>query len=507
MLQAVLCCMYVALFIFIINKSAFFRLPGISVRATILLFLLKIITATFLWNYFLTLYPITDASAFFNDSKILYDLFFDNPSQFIQVFFRGGDKSVVLQPILAKMQIWNNTGGAFLINDSRTLIRLNTLFRFFSFGQFYVHAVFMCMLSFTGLICLYKLFYPYLRKLSFLLICACFLFPSVLFWSSTVLKEGIIFLGLGLLLYHCECGLKKKYTFKNVIGLLIGTGILLLIKVYVLLALCPALIANVWIANSSHKRILFKYATVFCAYVLLILIIPFAFPALDFAKVIQKKQTDFINVAKGGMVLYSDSTYIYLNYDQREGRLEPFTEQTYKLKQGFQYASFRFGKTDTVMIDGASDSSIFRVLYTLTPANSSFEINKIEPSFNGIFKNIPAALFNTFVLPPLFKLHKPFSSLLLLQNLFLLLFVVVVLCFFRKKQFPLALVLFCFSFVLILFCLIGLTTPVLGALVRYRIPGIPFLIIGVALMTDEQKWRQLVTKLPKLNNIQKSGYQ
>jgi hypothetical protein len=495
MLQVVLCCLYVALFIFIINKNAFFRLPGISTRTTILLFLLKIITGIFLWNYFLTAYPITDSSAFFNDSKILYDLFFDNPSRFFQVFFGGGDDSAVLQPILAKMQIWNNTGGTFLINDSRTLIRLNALFRFFSFGQFHVHTVFMCMFSFTGLVYLYKLFYPYLQNLSFLLLCACFLFPSVLFWSSTVLKEGVIFLGLGLLLYHCECGLKKKYTYKNVIGLLIGTGILLLVKIYVLLALCPALFANVWIANSSHKRILFKYATAFCSYFLLILIVPVVFPALDFVKVIQKKQTDFINVAKGGMVLYSDSTYIYLNYQEHENRLEPFTEQTYKLKEGVQYASFRFGKTDTVMIDGANDSSIFRVLYALTPAHSSFEINKLQPSFNDILKNVPTALFNTFVLPPLFKLHKPFSSLLLLQNLLLLLFVVGVLCFFRKKQFPLALVLFCFSFVLILFCLIGLTTPVLGALVRYRIPGIPFLIIGITLMTDEQKWKQLVNKL------------
>jgi hypothetical protein len=493
MLQVLLCCIYSVLFIFVINKLAFFRLPGISSRNIILLFLLKIITGTFLWNYFLTVYPVSDAAAYFNDSKILYDLFFDQPAQFFRVFFCGAEPAP-LQPVLAKMQIWNNTGGVFLINDSRTLIRLNTLFRFFSFGQFYVHSIFMCMLSFTGLSYIYKLFFPYLKNLAFVLICACFLFPSLLFWSSAVLKEGVIFLGLGLLLYHCECGLKRKYTFKNVIGFVVGTGMLLLVKIYVLVALCPALLINVSIANSSHNKVMFKYATGFCIYLLILFTIPVLFPSLDLVRIIKKKQTDFIHVAKGGLVLYSDSCYIFLDYDQRESRLEPFTDHSYKLKKGFQYASFKEGKTDTVFINGASDNREFKVLYMLIPANSAFEIDKIEPSFIGILKNAPTAFFNTLILPSLFTLHKPFSGLLLLQNMLLLLFIFCVLCFFRRKNFPLAMVLFCLSFVVILFCLIGLTTPVLGALVRYRLPGIPFLIIGIALMADEKKIHQFFAK-------------
>jgi uncharacterized membrane protein HdeD (DUF308 family) len=99
------------------------------------------------------------------------------------------------------------------------------------------------------------------------------------------------------------------------------------------------------------------------------------------------------------------------------------------------------------------------------------------------------------VLPSLFTLHKSFSRLLLIQNLLLLLYIFVILVFFRKKQFPLALVLFCLGFVILLFCLIGLTTPVLGALVRYRIPGIPFLIIAITLMADEKKMMQFLKRL------------
>ncbi len=487
MLQVVLCCIYTLLFIFIISKGTFFQLPGISSHNTILLFLLKIITGTILWNFFLSAYPVSDSIGYFDDSKVLHDLFFDQPAQFFKLFVGVDDGSAASAAIQAKMQVWNTTNGSFLINDSRTLIRINTLFRFFSFGQFYVHAVFMCFLSFTGLVYLYKLFQGYLQASPFLLIIACFLFPSVVFWSSTVLKEGILFLGLGLLLYHSECGLKKKYSYKNIIGLLIGTGILMFVKIYVLIALCPALLTNIWIARSSHKQVLLKYIVSFGIYFSFLLALHFVFPKLDVVKIIKKKQTDFINVAKGGMVVYNNSCYIYLNYDQREIYLEPFTAQTYKLKKGLQYASFKPGKPDTVMIDGASDNREFHVLYSLSPARSAFEINELKPSAAGILKNIPVSFVNTLVLPGLFTLHRPFTGIVLIENITLLSFLLIMICFFRKKQFPLALVLFCLGFVVILFCLIGLTTPVLGALVRYRIPGIPFLIIAVALMTDEKR--------------------
>ncbi len=38
----------------------------------------------------------------------------------------------------------------------------------------------------------------------------------------------------------------------------------------------------------------------------------------------------------------------------------------------------------------------------------------------------------------------------------------------------------CLSFITILFVLIGLTTPVLGALVRYKVPALPF--VGIVIL-------------------------
>lgn len=503
MVQLIICCLYIVLFVFMIYKGAFFKLPGLSVNSVILLFILKIIAATVLWKLFIFYYPVSDAIVFFNDSKALYDSCWDDPTQFLQVFF-GCDGAQATTLLQSKMQVWNSSTDTFLIDNSRMLIRINVLFRFFSFGYFYVHAILFCFFSFIGLVYLYKLFFPYLRSLYFILMIALFLIPSVLFWSSTVLKEGLVFLGLGLLLYHCQCGLRKKYTLKNIIGSLAGMGIILLIKMYVLFALLPALMANIWIACSTHKRITFKYIFTYCFCFVLLLAARFVSPGLDVATIVKNKQSNFINSAKGGILLQHDSTFVYVDYNHQSD-LESIGNQVYKLKKGVRFIAFKHGISDTVYIDGSADTSNFTMLYAIAPSTSTFVIAKLQPSMIDILRKIPVAFCTTLVLPSLFSVDKVFSALILIQNIVLLLFLLCVLLFFIKRKFPLAITFFCFSFVILLFSLIGLTTPVLGALVRYRAPGIPFLIIAFSLLVDERKMVNFINYL-KVNLIKKDSY-
>ena len=46
---------------------------------------------------------------------------------------------------------------------------------------------------------------------------------------------------------------------------------------------------------------------------------------------------------------------------------------------------------------------------------------------------------------------------------------------------------FALAFSLFLLTIIGLTTPILGAIVRYKIPALPFLILVALLFLDVQK--------------------
>lgn len=484
MTQLLLCGLYTALFVFIIYKFQFFRLPGITRINTLLLFSLKIVCATVLWNVFLKFYPETDSSMFLSESEILYKAFFEHTSAFFKLFFGFGDDPET-QAIRSQLIVWNKTAGSFLIVDARTMIRLYVVLRFFSFGYFYAQAIIMCFLSFVGLSYFYKTFYSHFQSSPIILIIACFLFPSVVFWTSTALKEGVLFLGIGLMLYHCQCGLRKNYSLKNRIGFVLGATLLMFIKFYVFLAMLPALLANFWIANSNHTKVILKYSFSYTFFVVVLLNARFISPSLDIATVLKTKQTDFINVAKGGMVIYHDTCLVYLDYDVCEERLQLVAPNTYKLKKGYKYASFKYGKTDTVWID-ASDTNKFTGSFRMVPARSRFPIQKIKPDMLDIFKHVPMAFVTAFMMPPLFAMNKTFSDFILVENLLLILCLLLAF-FFRKKQIPLAVALFCVSFIIILFALIGLTTPVLGALVRYRIPGIPFLILLIGLLVDETR--------------------
>ena len=55
----------------------------------------------------------------------------------------------------------------------------------------------------------------------------------------------------------------------------------------------------------------------------------------------------------------------------------------------------------------------------------------------------------------------------------------------NKKQWDF--IIFCVSFSIILFTVIGLTTPITGAIVRYKIPAIPFLFIAVFMFMNSKK--------------------
>jgi hypothetical protein len=46
---------------------------------------------------------------------------------------------------------------------------------------------------------------------------------------------------------------------------------------------------------------------------------------------------------------------------------------------------------------------------------------------------------------------------------------------------------FVLCFTLLLFAILGLTTPVTGAMVRYKIPALPFLCTGILMLLNQQK--------------------
>lgn len=151
----------------------------------------------------------------------------------------------------------------------------------------------------------------------------------------------------------------------------------------------------------------------------------------------------------------------------------------------FWFSAYLFG-LDLPNIVANKQNDFIRYANSLPNVGSIIHLPALEPSFTSIAKNTPNALFNSFFRPTIFESKNTFMLMSALENTFIAVLFVLCIVFYKKNK-NREFLWFNISFVLILFSLIGLTSPVLGALVRYKAPALPFLGIAFLYLIDTKK--------------------
>ncbi len=483
-MQVILPLIYSVFFILLIYKMKFFAVPDLSRKTVASLFVLKIIAGIALFFLYTYYYSDGDFKLFFEDGDKLFYLLTHDLDHFKEILFKGDAR--------LELKTWDACFENTLYNDSRTMVMLNLLFRFFSFGNFYVHTVFMCFLSLIGLTAIFKTFRIYFNDSHNLLFLCVFLLPSVLFWSSGVLKEGLLFFGMGVLLYTTKCGLETKYSFSKVLLIMLSISVLLFVKFYILIALTPGLFANYWIANSSNRAVLVKYISSYFIFLFLILLISILKPNLDPVKIIVNKQEKSEAVAKGGVFLLSNTHFIRIEFDQKKEILIPVDTNTFQIKLNSSYDEWKITNLkDTIHISNSIDTSLFKIMYEVMPPKSSIASLKLKPTIFSLLKNSPKAFINTLTTPVDFSGKDRLKFLASLENIFYLICFLLLIVFFRRPVENKEILYFCLSFCALIFILAGLTTPIVGALVRYRTPALPFMMIFIFMLVDKNKIKKI----------------
>ena len=415
----------------------FFALEGISKRSLSIIFLLKIICGTALWaiyTFYYTNRATADIYKYFDASKIMFDALKTNPTHFLKMLSGIGNNTPEFLPYYDKMNYWSRQIESSIYNDSHTIIRFNTLLRFFSLGYYHVHTVFICFLSLTGLTAIYKTFYPVLNDKKSELFFVIFLLPSVLFWGSGVLKEGLILFTLGMFVYFFG----QLFKIKAVLICLLAGLLLALSKFYVWITIMPGLLFLLWVNKSSGRHTALKFVIVFALL-----------------------------------------GFLGLNIDKFTSIQSPLVTLSQK--------QIEFNKLANGTVTDAFNKPI-------PIPESVTKINTLEPTFTSLIKNSPQAFTNTFFRPFIWELNSPMMLLAGIENLVILLFIIVCILFIKPlSQIRWEYVLFCLSFVYIQFLIIGSTTPIIGAIVRYKVPALPFLLIAFLLILDKEK---IVKKFP-----------
>lgn len=411
---------------FAIWKLHWFNLSNIRKTWIVGAFLLKILAGIAMWgvySYYYTDRNEADIFKYFDDSKVMYDALENNPDDYFSMLFGiNNDNSYYDSVYYSKMNHWYRTYETVTYNDSHTIIRVNAFFRIFSFGYYQVHSILMAFLSFIGLIAIFKVFESYMKNSRKYLFAILFLLPSVVFWGSGAVKEGLLLFAMGIFLFSIH-----KLTFfaisaQFIIILVLSVFLLFYIKFYVLASFIPLIMAKLWSTLSNYKAIFFKYAIMVLLFINFLVFIPYISPNWNIFEILAQKQRDFIGLATS---------------EHSGSFIHPI----------------------------AFDANFLSVL-----------VHSPQAFLNVAFRPLITDLSSVLMLPSLG------------ENIAIVVLIILAFVFPRKKDFiAFNMIWFCAFFVIFQFVLIGLTTPVIGAMVRYRLPGLIFLFILFGLIIDFDK--------------------
>jgi hypothetical protein len=379
---------------------------------------------------YLTVYE-GDTLDYFNSAVSMNHVLFDNPGHYFSLMF-GGNKPEYYYffssaTCFPEYHIWKDPQTFFVV-------RLISPVCLLGMNSFLLSNIIFAFISYIGPWKLFRLLcsmYPHLIKL---LAFSVLMFPSVLFWGTGLLKDTIT-LCAALWLTYCIFTIffQKSKIRTNIIMAIVMSYAILQIKPYIFISIVPGLL--IWLFIKRVRQINNS--------IMRAILIPFA----------------FIFVFGGVVLMFStlgEMLGVYGNVDTMVNKINVTQSD---LKRAEQYGS------------------------------NYYDLGEVDASATGILLKSPMAVIAGLFRPFLWEARNPFVLLSALENLFLLGMVIFTLIRIGIKVYFTALfndpfLTFSFLFSVIFSLGIGMAAANFGALVRYKIPLLPFFVSGMFIMLD-----------------------
>jgi hypothetical protein len=421
---AIIIAIFLTIFIFFLTKRYSNEIAPVW---WMIAFILKILAGIFLIFIYTNYYfdrNKADIFKYYDDGKILWNSSKDNPNDFIKIIFGIYDKNeyqTLKDKYLINTSNWERANYVPITCDNRMMIRINAILMPLTGGNYLLHMLFFVFLAFIGQFLFFKSINPYIKnaKLSFIII---FFFPSLVLWTSGVLKEALVMFLLGLWFFSIHKIITKRVSIFTIILFILVTILFFTVKIYIIIGLFLAIFPLI-ISKVLKKIEIWKLYLVFLLfYILCIPLIKWIFN-LDLLMIVVNKLTLATNLA----------------ISENAGSL-------------------------------------------INPLN-------LKPTIFSFILNAPLALVNTLFRPFVTDLHNIIVIPAFIENVLWISFAIFTFIFHKKSLHRNnKLILFSFLlFALIEFLLIGYTTPIVGAIVRYRIFPLLFLLLSFVIIIDIEK--------------------
>ncbi len=362
-----------------------------------------------------------DATNYFLSSKTFVNVLFelDFPVLWKMLMFRSNNI------FDAGFHIYDTYGILFANTDYYALFTVVITAPFCLLGcqSFVCTTMLVSYFSLSGLMKLYKVFVEEFPDLQREFAISIFFIPSVFFWGSGLLKDTYTLSALGFFTFGVYNYFIKKRRKKHylVILLLAAIGIIS-IKPYIFFAIMPG--SLVWIFFNKITNIRNPLARAMVLPIMLIFLF-------------------------GTLLLSMQYLADYLGEYSLDKVLDKAVKTQQDLIRGEEYG------------------------------NNNFDIGKFDATVSGIALKIPVAINLALFRPYIWDARNPVMFLSGIENLFILGFTLYIIFSIKTKILLKSMVgnpTFIFSFLFALFFAfsVGLTTANYGALVRLKIPCIPF---------------------------------
>lgn len=235
-MSVILYIIYLAGLTFALCRTGFVKRSGLSWKWISGLFLAKAAAGLAVGYISYKYYPQgNDYWNLHRDGISEFHLFKDSPGEFI--------RSLFVSPYGHYGNFFGATNSYWNDLESNLVIKTLGILNFLGRENYYLNSLFFSFIGFFGHVALYRTFRKYTEGKNLLLIAACFLIPTTLYFSSGIHKDCIVFTLTGLIIYGYSeyervgkklwiviLSLLLMFLLRNYLALII-TGLLILLFV------------------------------------------------------------------------------------------------------------------------------------------------------------------------------------------------------------------------------------------------------------------------------------
>lgn len=404
-----------------------YYLPGLTVK------LLAAVAFACIYFFY---YPGGDTTSYYECGRAMANLFWKDPIGFFHVLFSPASQE--------NMSLFDNSTGfplPYMYFDARTFLVVRIISPLVVLGckSYLITSILLAWLSYSGMWRLYKLFTTNYPQLSRQMAIAALFIPSVVFWGSGILKDTITLSASCWFVYALYMVfIEKRKQVLFAFALVLSAVLIVGVKPYIFITLLPG----------SLLWVLYEWLRKLQSRILAFLLLPI-----------------IIVMSIGGGLFILSMLGGSLSKFELGSLFETATITQRDLKQDYY-------------------------------GGNSFDIGDFDPTFAGVMSKVPIATVSGLFRPFPWEIRNVVMAFSGLENIFLL--VMTIFLVFRIRTGRLLriiatnpLLFFSISFALLFAFSVGLTTANFGALVRYKIPLLPFYVSSIFILFYYMKNRNV----------------